>query len=108
MPTGIYDGMRIVNFTLTAAIWLFGIRLLFMFKNLNPDLLKARLFLKIESVKKMWLYSLGAGGFFVLHKVIDVLEYLRHLEIGGLYEVTNTLFIIFFLLLTYEWIAFLK
>jgi hypothetical protein len=66
-------------------------------------LLKARLFLKPQIVKNMRLYSVGAGAFLVLHVAAHTLGYFRYLKAEWPLKLTDTLFIIFFLLLTYEW-----
>jgi hypothetical protein len=101
MPVEIQNVIGIINFTLTAVLLFMGIQLLSI--KADMELLKARLFLKPQIVKNMRRYSICAGGFLVLHVAVHTLEYFRYLKTELPLKLTEALFIIFFLLLTYEW-----
>lgn len=94
-----------VNLALALLIALFGANILVLFRKVDTDTLKERIFLSPEIAREMWLYASFAGVFAVAHTLVGVF---RDTNLALLYEVLRTLFLISFLLLTYSWYKLLR
>lgn len=97
-----------IGLVLTAIIACYGVGILVLFRRVNKDLLKAKMFLKPEFMTRTYAYSISTGGFFVIHEAIRGLREFAGVEIRWLCLIFETLFIISFLLLTRNWYIITK
>jgi hypothetical protein len=98
----------VVDIALLAAVLFFGTWIVLMFKNVDMEILKARLFLKVDLIKGIWIYSICAGGYFIAYEILEILKTLVGFDVKEIHMVINTFFIAAFFLLTHSWYKVLK
>jgi len=82
-------------------------QIMIMLRNVDSKLLNARLFLKGDLWNKTWLYISIAGAAFALHSVIGILRIVMGFYIPFMYEITQILFTIAFIVMVYQWYVFI-
>ncbi|MEE8402603.1 MAG: hypothetical protein V3R93_02505 [Candidatus Hydrothermarchaeaceae archaeon] len=102
----VYNIMGLINLGLAIAVLFTGVGMLIASRRVNPEVLKAQLFLKENILRKIWVYSTIAGGLLVIHEIAMVFE--RFSYVKGLSEISMTAFIAVYFLLTYNWYNLLR
>ena len=100
-------------YTIVAAfiiIFLIG-QILYMMRRVDKDLLKAKLFLNEEVMQRTWTYISIAGASFALNTLVKFATQLTAwgtiLNAYHLYEITQLLFLVSFILAVYNWYVFI-
>lgn len=93
-------------------VFLIG-EILIMMRRVDKAVLKARIFLSDEILQRTWTYISIAGAAFAIHSLVRFLEqvFLVTISFYGvplyLYDITQIIFIIAFLLAVYQWYLFI-
>ena len=91
-----------------ALVMLFMIsHVLLMLRRVDKNLLKARVFLKDDILHNTWLYVSIACAAFALHSVIGILGIVANIRIPSIYEASEIIFIMSFILMIYQWYVFI-
>ena len=91
-----------------AVVMLFMIsHILVMLRKVNKNLLKARVFLKEDVLNNTWLYVSIACAAFALHSIVGVLGVVAGIKIPLIYEVSQLIFIMSFIIMIYQWYVFI-
>lgn len=98
--------IELINLGITFVIVAIGSRMLIMAKSVNPELLKAQLFLKEAFIRKIWVNSTLVGATLVIHEIAMASNHFGIIK--GLPQITMTLFLVPVLLLIYTWHDLLK
>lgn len=83
------------------------LQIMVMMRQVDKKLLNARLFLKEDIWNKTWLYISIAGAAFALHSVIGIIRIIMGFYIPLLYEITQILFTLSFIVMVYQWYLFI-
>ncbi len=91
-------------------IFLIG-QILYMMHKVDKDLLKAKLFLNEAVMQRTWMYISIAGASFALNTLIKFVIRLtawgESLNAYGLFELTQLIFFVSFILAVYNWYVFI-
>lgn len=91
-------------------IYLIG-NLLFMMRNVDRNLLKARLFLNESVLFRTWIYISISGASFALHSFLDIIGIFIHkgeiINTFHILEISEFIFIVSFILAIYNWYIFI-
>lgn len=89
-------------------VFLIG-QILYMLNRVNKDVLKARIFLNDEILQKTWLYISLAGAAYAVHSFTGFVSLVMNVkDILYLYEITQIIFLITFIITVYNWYVFLE
>ncbi|MCZ7392620.1 MAG: hypothetical protein ABOK23_13595 [Candidatus Methanoperedens sp.] len=96
----------------TAFVLIFLIaQILYMMSTVDKDLLKAKLFLNETVMQRTWIYISIAGASFALNTFIKFATQLAGwgeiLTAYHLYEITQLVFLVAFILAVYNWYVFI-
>lgn len=91
--------IALIGFYLAIRVWV-------MWKNIDMDVLKARVFLDKKFLEKNWRYVFLTGASLTAHQFLDFLMQLNYI-VNGLFkqlsEVLEFLALVFLVILAYEW-----
>ncbi|MCK5660640.1 MAG: hypothetical protein KAH86_04710 [Methanosarcinales archaeon] len=91
-----------------ALVMLFMIsHILIMLRRVDKNLLKARVFLKEDILNDTWLYVSIACAAFALHSIVGILGVVAEIRIPSIYEVSEIIFIMAFIIMIYQWYGFI-
>ncbi|VVB92301.1 Uncharacterised protein [uncultured archaeon] len=88
----------------------FVIRIWMKWKNLDRDLLKARVFLNINFLEKNWLLVFLSGASLTIHQSLEFLNssnYFISDWLETLSEILEFMALVFLIILAYEWFKFI-
>lgn len=92
-----------------ALVMLFMItHILVMLRKINKNLLKARMFLGEDVLHDTWLYASIASASFALHSIISILVLITDFGMVVIYQVTEIIFIMSFVIMIYQWYVFIR
>ena len=108
----------ILYLTIQLAFVIFAIINLYLFiniwkiwKNIEIDTIKARVFLNKNFVQRNWLYVFFSSASMLFHQLIDhltTLNYLSNELVNDLSEIIELMAFVFLIILTYEWYKVLQ
>lgn len=81
--------------------------ILIRLRSVNKKLLKARVFLREDLLQKTWMYISIACASFALHFIVGVLTVVADFRIPAVYEVTQVIFLMSFIIMIYQWYVFI-
>ncbi|HIH45189.1 MAG TPA: hypothetical protein HA257_09030 [Candidatus Methanoperedenaceae archaeon] len=87
-------------------VFLIG-QILLMMRQIDKDVLKARLFLRGDILQKTWTFVSAAAAAFAVHSITAFMKTLE-LPTYYIYEISQVIFIIAFVIAVYQWYAFLS
>ncbi len=91
-----------------AIVMLFMIsHVLIMLRRIDKNLLKARIFLREDVLNNTWLYVSIACASFALHSIVGILGVVAEIRIPLVYELSEIIFIMSFILMIYQWYVFI-
>lgn len=91
-----------------ALVMLFMIsHVLLLLRRVDKNLLKARVFLRDDILHNTWLYVSIACASFALHSVVGILGVVAEIRIPSIYEASEIVFIMSFILMIYQWYVFI-
>lgn len=91
--------LALIGFFLVVRIWM-------KWKNLDKNVLKARVFLDKMFLERNWLYVFLTGASISIHKAIELLmasDYILNDWVESLSEIFEFLSLVFLIILAYEW-----
>ncbi|MFQ6050715.1 MAG: hypothetical protein ACE5K4_03390 [Candidatus Hydrothermarchaeota archaeon] len=100
--------LEIINFIIGLVVLAILVIIRKESESLDPDMLKAKAFLKAGFLSKTWSYIFLIGVIFVLHETIGTFKELFHFETYYLYELSESIFIILFIVLLKNWYELIK
>ena len=91
-----------------AIVMLFMIsHVLIMLRRVDRNLLKARVFLREDILNNTWLYVSIACAAFALHSIVGILGVVADIRIPLIYEASQLIFIMSFIIMIYQWYVFI-
>ncbi|TFH38693.1 MAG: hypothetical protein E4G94_11975 [ANME-2 cluster archaeon] len=83
-------------------------QILIMLRNVDKEMLKARIFLREDILEKTWMFIAIAGASFALNAMTNFIETQLFINTYFLNEATQIIFIIAFILAVYQWYSFIN
>lgn len=96
-----------VNSAVGLLVAILGVGIIVNFQKLDFELLRARLFMG-KTFYRMWVYSTIFGVSAILYGGLVTLNGAFHFDIDALVEMSRSLFVTSFLVLTYKWYNLIK
>lgn len=91
-----------------ALVMLFMIsNVLITLRRVDKNLLKARVFLRDDILHNTWMYVSIACASFALHSMVGILGVVADIRIPSIYEISEIVFIMSFILMIYQWYVFI-
>ena len=103
---------------ITIFIWLYNIgaafiilflilQLLLLYRKVDVDIIRARLFLKMDVLSETWKYISIAGAAFAINALTGFLKYNTEINTYYLWELTEAIFLGAFIAMIYQWYIFI-
>ncbi len=96
----------ILHLLIVIATAILGLGIIVNFRRANFGLLKAKMFLG-DTLQRMWIYSSLTGAFIVVYGFLSTAHALGYYA-GILVEISKTLFLALYLVITYYWYALIR
>lgn len=87
-------------------VFLIG-QILLMMRQIDQELLKASLFLKVDVLQKTWIFISTSAAAFAVHSITTFMK-IMDIPTFYIYEISQIVFIIAFIIAVYQWYAFLS
>ena len=103
---------------ITIFIWLYNIgaafiilflilQILLLYRKIDVDIIRARLFLKMDVLGETWKYISIAGAAFAINALAGFMKYNTNINTYYLWEFTEAIFLAAFIAMIYQWYNFI-